>query len=168
MAVKLAVEMLSTEGACGETAMDCKTGSVTVTAAVPDLEPNAAVKVAVPTAIALADPLLAISSLTVATVTSLELQATSKVISWVVESENVPAAVNGLVNPLARVKLAGVTVSPVMVAPLTVRVRPGEDMLPRVAVRIAEPTVTPLTRALLGAVLYLKSATAGEALDQTT
>ena len=83
--------------------------------------------------------------LTEATPGALEAQVASKVRSWVVASEKVPLAANCVLRPVETDGLAGVIVTVVMVAELTVNEK-VVDTLPTVAVRIAVPGVSPLTR----------------------
>ena len=76
-------------GLTGVISMEVKVAAVTVSvvSALTLLAGSVAVIVVVPAAMAAANPLLALSLLTVATEVSLELQVTEAVISWVVLSE---------------------------------------------------------------------------------
>ena len=77
------------DGLTGVISMEVKVAAVTVSvvSALTLLAGSVAVIVVVPAAMASANPLLALSLLTVATEVSLELQVTEAVISWVVLSE---------------------------------------------------------------------------------
>ena len=81
------------------------TRSVIVRVAVPGWPLKAAVMVAVPAATPVARPLLTIVAVAVLD----ELQVTCVVISWVVDSEYVPVAVNCWVAPTTILTVAGVT-----------------------------------------------------------
>lgn len=94
-----------TLGVSGVSDTEDRVAAVTVRAAVPDLLPEVAVMVVVPALTAVARPLL----LTVATVALDELQVTTVVISWLVPSENMPAAANCVVAPSGMLGLVGVT-----------------------------------------------------------
>jgi hypothetical protein len=78
---------------------------VTVRVVLPEIEPEVAVMLEVPTATAVARPLL----LTVATRVLDEFQVTCVVISWLVPSEYVPEAANCWVFPPGTLGLAGDT-----------------------------------------------------------
>ena len=118
---------------------------VTVRVAVPDLPLKAAVMVEEPAATPVARPLLA----TVAVGVLDELQVTCEVISWVVESEYVPVAVNCWVLPAAMLAVAGVTaIEDSVTAAVTVRVA-VPDLPLKAAVMVAVPAATAVARPLL-------------------
>ncbi len=149
----------------GESAIVCSTGAVTVISVVALIVgEKVAVIVAVPTETAAASPLLAAALLTLPIPGALEAQVTSNVRSWVVESDNVPFAANWVFKPTATDGAAGVIVSPVTEAELTVSLK-VDDTFPTVAVRVAVPGAEPKTR--LG-IAVVNPATAGVSLDQTT
>lgn len=100
----------------------------------PVMKPTVPVTVVLPVATLLARPW----TLMVAAAPLEELQRAEPVTSCVVESLNVPVAVNCLVVPTAMLELAGVTASETNVAPVTVRdAVPLTD--PEVAVMVAVP-----------------------------
>ena len=74
----------------GVTAMEDKVAGIIVRAVFPEMSPKVAVMMDVPTATAVARPML----LTVATDVFDDLQVTWVVISWLVPSEYMPVAVN--------------------------------------------------------------------------
>jgi hypothetical protein len=117
---------------------------VTVRVAVPEILLKAAVMVEEPAATPVASPLL----LTVAVDVLDEVQVTCEVISWVVESEYVPVAVNCWVAPAAMLAVAGVTAIEDRVAAVTVRVA-DPDLPLKVAVMVAEPAALAVARPLL-------------------
>ena len=78
---------------------------VTVKVVEPDMPPNEALIVVVPTPTAVAFPLESM----VATEVSDELHVTDDVRSWVVLPENVPVAANCLIVPAVTLGTAGVT-----------------------------------------------------------
>jgi len=110
----------------------------------PEILPEVAVIVAVPTATAVARPLM----LTVATDVLDELQVTCVVIPRLVPSEYVPMATNCWVFPAGMLGLAGVTEMEDRVAEVTVRVvLPGIPA--EVAVIVVVPAATAVARPLL-------------------
>ena len=107
----------------------------TVRVVLAEVLPEVAVMVARPALMAVANPL----ALTIATDGSDEVQVTWVVISWLVPSENAPAAINCWTAPTGVLGgLAGVKVMEDRVAEVTVRVVLPE-ILPEVAVMIAVP-----------------------------
>ena len=110
----------------------------------PEIFPKLAIMVVVPTATAVARPLL----LTVATDGLDELQLTCEVRSFVVPSENVPVAVKGWVAPSLILGVGGVRDMEDNVPVVTVRVVLPE-ILPKVAVMVVVPVATAVARPLL-------------------
>ena len=106
----------------------------TVRVVLAEVLPEVAVMVAVPAETAVANPL----ALTVATDGFNEAQVTWVVVSWLVPSENPPAAINCWTAPTGVLGLAGFKVMEDRVAEVTVRVVLPE-ILPEVAVMIAVP-----------------------------
>ena len=131
-------------GVAGVRDMEDRVADVTVRVVLPEILPELAVTVVVPTATAVARPLL----LTVPTAGLDEPQVTWGVRSWVVPSENVPVAANCWV--VCRIMLASVGVTDIedMVADVTVRVVLPE-ILPELAVTVVVPTATAVARPLL-------------------
>jgi hypothetical protein len=101
--------------------------------------------VVVPAATAVARPLLTIVAVAVLE----EVQVACVVISWVVESEYVPVAVNCWVAPAAILAVPGVTAIEFKVAPVTVRVAVFEVLPLKVAVMFVEPAARAVARPLL-------------------
>jgi hypothetical protein len=121
-------------GLAGVTDIENRIAGVTVRIVFPEILPEVAVTVAVPTATAVARPLLLI----VATEVFDEFQVTCVVISWFVPSEYVPEAESCLVFPAGMLGLAGVTDMEDRIAGVTVRiVFPG--IFPKVAVMVVVP-----------------------------
>lgn len=135
---------LGLDGLDGVTLMDTNVAGVTVRPVVPDIIPNEAVIVVVPTANELARPALPTALLIVAFAVSEELHATSAVKSCVVVSENVPVAMNCCFVPRAMDEFAGAisidsNVAAVMVSTVL------EEIRPDVAVIVVVPTATEVT-----------------------
>jgi hypothetical protein len=128
-------------GLVGVTSMETRNAGVTVRAVEPEMPPEVAVIVAVPTATGVALPLETAASLIAATDVADELQVTEAVRSCVVLSENVPVAVNCWVVPRAMLGLVGVTAMETRVADVTDRVVEPET-LPDAAVIVAVPAAT--------------------------
>jgi hypothetical protein len=103
--------------------------------------PDAAVIVVVPAAIAVARPFEPVALLMAATAVLDELQVTAVVRFCVELSEYVPVAVNCCVPACAIEGLTGDSAIEVSVADVTVRAV-DPDMLPDVAVIVAEPAAT--------------------------
>jgi hypothetical protein len=117
---------------------------VTVRVAVANLPLAEAVMVAKPAARAVARPLLVIVAVPVPD----EVQVTCVVMFWVDPSEYVPAAVNGCVVPTTMLAVAGATAREERMAAVTVRVV-FPEILPDVAVMMAEPAATAVAKPLL-------------------
>ena len=131
-------------GMAGIGVMEDSVAEVTVRVVLPEILPEVAVLVAVPAEMAVAMPL----ALTVATDVFTEVQVTSVVISWLVPSEYVPAAINCWATPTGVLGLAGIKAMEDRVAEVTVRaVLP--EILPEVAVMVAVPAETHVARPLL-------------------
>lgn len=118
----------------GATAIDFRVTELTVKAASPVWPPKAAVMFVVPAATAVATP----SGPTVATGVSLDIQVASVVMTCVLESLNVPVAVNDSSVVGAMVRPVGVTEMETMVAVLTSSVVLPVTV-PRVAVMVVVP-----------------------------
>lgn len=118
----------------GATAIDFRVTELTVRSEDPDLPPKAAVMLVVPAATAVTSP----SGPTVATAVSLDVQVASVVITCVLESLNVPVAVNDNSVPGAMVRPVGVTEMDTMVALETSR-----DVEPMIEPRVALMVVVP-------------------------
>lgn len=134
----------------GATEIDFRVAELTVRDADPFMPPKAAVMFVVPAATAVATP----SGPTVATAVSLDVQVESVVMTCVLESLNVPVAVNdnsvvgGMVRPV------GATEMDTIVALVTSRdVEPLIELppVPRVAVMVvvAPPGLSPLANPVL-------------------
>ena len=147
MAVNCCVFPAGILGLAGVTDMEDKAAAVTVNVAVPEILPEVAVMVELPTEIAVTRPLLS----TVATVVLDELQVTCMVIPLVVPSEYVPEAVNCWVFPAGILELVGVTDMEDKVAGVTVRVV-FPEILPEVAVMLALPAATAVPNPLLSTI----------------
>jgi hypothetical protein len=128
----------------GVTDMEDRIAGVTVRVVLPEMLPEVAVTMDIPTAAVVARPML----LTVATDVFDEVQVTCVVISWLVPSEYVPEAANCLVSPAGTLGLAGVTDMEDRVPGMTVRVV-FPEMLPEVAVMMDVPSATALARPML-------------------
>jgi hypothetical protein len=129
---------LSILGFAGLTVIETKCAVETVSVVEPLTDPKAAVMVLFPVATLVARP----RALIVATADEDELQSTDAVRSCVLESLNVPVAVNCFVVPTAMLPLAGVTTIETSVAAVTVSdAVPLTD--PEVAVIVAVPVPTP-------------------------
>jgi hypothetical protein len=124
-------------GVGGEIDMEDRVADFTVRVVLPERLPEVAVMVVVPVVTGVARPL----ALTVATAGFDELQVTWEVRSWVVESENVPVAVNCWVACRIMLVSVGVTAIEDRVAEVTVRVVVPE-ILPEVAVMVVVPAAT--------------------------
>ena len=131
-------------GAGGEINMEDRVAVITVRVVLPVILPEVAVMLVVPGPIAVTRPLL----LTVATAGVDEVQVTWGVRSWVVESENVPVAVNCWVVCRRILESVGVTAMEDSVADVTVRVVLPE-ILPEVAVTVVVPAATAVARPAL-------------------
>ena len=124
--------------------MEDRVAEVTVRIILPDINPEVAVMVAGPCAMAVARPL----PLTVTEEVLDELQMTWVVISKLVPSEYAPEAANCWVIPAGMLGLAGVTDMEDRVAEFTVRVIPP-DLDPKVARIAVAPAATAVARPLL-------------------
>jgi len=131
--------------------MEDRVAEVTVRIILPDINPEVAVMVAGPCAMAVARPL----PLTVTEEVLDELQMTWVVISKLVPSEYAPEAANCWVIPAGMLALTGVTDMEDRVAEFTVRV-----MLPEIAPEMAVMAVVPAAPAVARPLL-LTVATAG-------
>ncbi len=112
---------MDTVGETGVTMIDSSTAGVTVIVVAPEMLPDVAVIVVVPTPTDVARPLVPVTLLMVATVVE-ELQETSDVIFWFDPFVNEPVAVNCCVLPSAMLGFTGVTVTPVSSAGVTTSV----------------------------------------------
>jgi hypothetical protein len=121
-----------------------KIADVTVRVVLPEIVPEVAVIVAIPTAMGVATPAL----LTVATDVGDELHVTRVVISILVPSEYAPEAVNCWVSRPGMLGLAGVTDIEDKVAEVTVRIILA-DRNPEVAVMVVVPGATVVMRPVL-------------------
>lgn len=121
-------------GLVGVIEIEDKVAAVTVKTEFPEILPDVAEMVVLPTATDVARPLVLIE----ATAAFDEAQVTCEVKSCIVLSEKVPVAVNCLVVPLATLGLEGVTAMDTRVADVTVRVVLPE-ILPDVAVMVVVP-----------------------------
>jgi hypothetical protein len=153
-------------GMVGVTAMETRIAGVTVRVVEPEMPPDVAVTVDVPTATVVALPLVAAALLMVATDVTDELQVTKVVRSCVVLSEKVPVAVNCWVVPRAMFGLVGVTLMERRNAGVTVRVVEPE-MPPEVAVIVAVPAATVVALPLVPAVLLMVATDAADELQVT-
>jgi hypothetical protein len=136
VAVNCFVDPTVMMGSAGVTEMDAIVADVTVRVVEPETLPAAAVIVVWPGAIEVADPLLI-----VATDSSDELHVTVAVMSCVVWSVYVPAAMKVSVAPVAITGFVGITASESSVAGVTVRVVEPET-LPAVAMIVVWPGAT--------------------------
>src|SRR6202041_2628092 len=119
--------------------IDCNVAAVTVSTVEPEIAPEDALMVDVPTPAPVATPVALIVAMDVAP----EAHVTLEVRFWVVPSLNVPVAVNCCVAPLVIDGFAGVTAIDCSVAAVTVRtVEPLMD--DDVAVIVEVPTPAPL------------------------
>jgi hypothetical protein len=124
-------------GLAGVTEMDTSVAGVTVKVVDPEMFPDAAMTVAEPVAVPMANPCEPAALLIVAAFES-ELQTAVAVKSCVVLSEKVPVALNCLVVPLAKLGFVGVTARDTSVAELTVSVV-DPVMLPAAAEIVVVP-----------------------------
>ena len=125
-----------------------------VTLALIPLAASVAVMVVLPSPTLFAKPIPAVSLPMVATAASLEFQVTDAVISWVVESEKVPVAVNCSVVPKASDGSVGVISMETKLASVTLSVvLPLSPLAESVAVIATLPAATALARPLLAASL---------------
>ena len=131
--------------AAGDTSIDTSLAGVTDIVVLPVTPPLAAAIEVVPTPTAVANPMEPAASLTVATVTFDDAQATWVVMSCVELSENTPVAVNCRVNPFATTAAGGVTSIDTSVAAVTVNVVVPVT-LPLVADTVVLPTLSAVTR----------------------
>jgi hypothetical protein len=135
-------------GLTGVTDIEAKVAEVTVRVVLAENVPEVAVMVAVPGAVAVAEPLLS----TVATDVFVEAQVTCVVISLLVPSEYAPEAASCWVTPTGMLGLAGVTEMKNGVAEVTVTaVAPeiGPEIFPEVAVMTTTPAAMAVPRPLL-------------------
>ena len=131
----------------GVTAMEDRVAGIIVRVVLPQMLPEVAEMMEVPTATAVARPML----LTVATDVFDDLQVTCVVISWLVPSEYMPVAVNCWGTIMGMIAEDGVTAMEDRVAGITVRsVLP--EMLPEMAVMMDVPAATAVATPLLSTV----------------
>ena len=141
VAVNCCVRPLAMDGAAGVTAIETSVALVTVSDAVPLMEPDVAVMVEVPAATAVARPPEAM----VAAAVLDELHVTVLVMSCVRLLLYVPVAVNCCVRPTVSVGADGVTAIETNCGAVTVsNVLP--EMAPEVAVMVEVPAATPVAR----------------------
>lgn len=134
MAVNCCVLPAAIEGFAGVTAIEARTGEITVSVVVPCTVPETAVIVVLPVMTPLASP----AELIVATVGADELHVADAVKSCVLPSLYVPMASNCCDKPAATVPLAGVTAIDTSAADPTVMVvEPHTE--PAHALTVAEP-----------------------------
>ena len=125
----------------GVTAIDTSAAEVTASATPGEVTvPCVAVIVVVPKVTPVATPDVLIVAIAVLE----EFHVTFDVRFWVVWLLNVPVAVYGCDVPAAIDAVAGVTAIDTNTAGVTVRITPGEVMLPCVAVIVVAPTATPV------------------------
>jgi hypothetical protein len=135
--------------------IDCRTAGPTLNVPEPEIEPTDAVIVELPTASALAKPVL----LTVATLAADEFHTAVELRSWVVLSVKCPVVVNCWVIPAGTVTLAGVTTIELTAAAVTVRAAEPE-IGPEVAEIVTLPSATllasplPSIEAMVGSVEF--------------
>jgi hypothetical protein len=132
---------MDTMADAGVTSIDSSTAWVTERVVVPEMLPDVAVIVVVPTPTEVASPLVPVTLLIVATFVFEEFQETDDVIFCVELSVNVPVAVNCCVVPRAMLGFAGVTVIDVSTAGVTVRVAKLETP-EKVELMVAVPSET--------------------------
>ena len=162
-AMNCLVRPSTTLGFVGVTATDFTVAAVTVSVVLPVTPANVALICDVPTACAVAIPLVVVPlAFMVATVVVADTQVARVVKSCVVPSLKVPSAANCLFKPLTTDGLSGVTVIVVSVAAVTRRVVFAE-MPERVAVITDVPAVSAEAKPLLAAPLAFMVATAGVA-----
>ena len=150
MAVSCIVPPLAIEGFAGVTAIDVNIAAVTVTEVEPVTPGNpgrTALIVTPPIPVPVTKPSLPVALLTMASVVSEEPQVTDLVTSSVVPSENVPVAISCSPVPTGIDVLAGVTVSDVSTAAVTVTAA-EPDTPASVAVIVELPTPVPVTSPL--------------------
>src|SRR5262245_34420732 len=129
------------EGLAGVTAIDWSAAAVTVSVVAPLMPESAALIDEVPTAAAVASPLVPAAFDIVATLVVADAQLTWLVRFWVEASENVPVAVNCWVSPLATEGLPGVTAIDCKTGSVTViTVEPVTE--PNVALILEVPLAT--------------------------
>jgi hypothetical protein len=139
VAVNCCVAPLVIDGFAGVTAIDCSVAAVTVSTVDPEIAPDVALIVEVPTPAPVARP----AAVIVATDVVPELHVTVPVRFCVVPSLNVPVAVNCCVAPLVIDGFAGVTAIDCNVAAVTVNT--VEPLIaPDVAVIVEFPTPAPV------------------------
>ncbi len=155
MAVNLWETPTGMLGLTGVTARESRVAEFTVRIALPEMLPEVAVMVVVPTETAVARPLLSI----VATAGLDEVQVTCMVISLFVPLLYVPVAANCCRAPTGILGLTGVMIKEDRVAGITVRiVVPAETALEKlfgmveVAVMVVVPAETAVARPLLSIV----------------
>ena len=161
VAVNCCVRPAAMDGLTGVTAMETRTGAVTVRVVEPKMFPEVAEMVDEPVVTAVASPALVI----VATEEVPELHVTLPVRFCVLPSLKWPVAVNCCCSPLGRDGLTGVTVMEVRVGgALEVMVRSVEPQVePAQALMVVDPAARPNAAPRLVMV-----ATAGLELDQVT
>jgi hypothetical protein len=137
VAVNCKVRPGVSDGFAGVTVIDDKMAAETVSVADPEMLPEVALIVVVPTATAVASP----AALMVAVAGVPEAHVTLVVMFCVVPLLSVPVAVNCRVSPAAIDKVAGVTAMETKVGGVTVRVVEPE-MFPEVAVIVVAPAAT--------------------------
>jgi hypothetical protein len=137
---------LVTDGFVGVTAIEARTGAVTVSVADPEIVPEVALIVAVPCPVPVASPEL----FSVATARLVEPQAALEVRSCVVLSVYVPVAVNCWVLPLGTDGFTGVTAIDTNAGGATVRV-----VVPTMEPEVALMFVLPCSRVVANPVLLI-------------
>lgn len=132
-------------GLAGRTVIVSRLEALTAAETLPLIEPEVAVTVKVPMSFAVASPLVVIE----ATLAGDALHATVPVMSCTELSENVPLAVNCCTVPsgiLFVVRSVGVTLMEVRVALVTVRITPGDEMVPELVVTVAVIVEVPVAK----------------------
>jgi hypothetical protein len=153
-------------GFTGAITMAVSVAGVTVTTVEPEMLPDAALMVAVPTVRAAAAPFVPAVLLTVATAALDELQVAEAVRSWVELSEYIAVAVNWRPDPLAMLGFAGVTERETSVAGVTVRVV-VPDTVPDDAVIVAVPVAAAVAEPLEPAALLIAATVVLDELQVT-
>ena len=146
-------------GLAGVTEMEDRVAEFTVRVVLPEILPEAAVRVAVPIERAVARPLLLS---TVATDALSELQVTCVVISKIVVSKYVPWAVNGWVASTGMPGLAGVKEIKDRVSAFTVRV-----VVPAILPEAAAMVTVPIERAVARPLLLIVATNVWDELQAT-
>lgn len=150
VAVNCCFVPLAIDGLAGVMASETRFAGLTVRVVEPDTFPEVAVTVVAPAARAVASP----AELIVAMEVLPELQETEAVKFCVVLSENIPVAANCVAVPAGTAGLVGVTAIATSCALFTVSVVEA-DMLPEVAVIVAEPAATEVASPIDPAVLLI-------------